>query len=103
MSDPKQSDVLDGLRAFIAQAVRDELRALGSGLPDEYLSTREAAKLAKVAIGTIRRWLREGRLAPHHAGRHLRISRADLERALRTGRPRAQSGTPEQLARRDYG
>lgn len=97
------TDPLDGLRAFIAQTVRDELRSLATAPPDEFLSTSEAAKMAKVATGTIRRWVRGGRLRLHNAGRHIRISRADLERLLRSGRPWNDSATPEALARKRHG
>jgi hypothetical protein len=55
------------------------------------------------------RWIDEGRLTGHHAGRVLRIRRADLEQMLAIAprrsrsRPAATELTPEQRARRDLG
>ena len=95
--------LVDGLRAFIARSVRDELAKLATPTPEDYLSTSEAAKVAKVAPATIRRWMKDGKLREHRAGRLVRISRSDLERLIREGRPRNDSSTPEQLARRKYG
>jgi excisionase family DNA binding protein len=93
------------LRAMIVEVVREEL-AQAAARPDEYLSTSEAAGAAKVAPGTVRRWVREGRLPPHHAGRLMRVNRADLERMLTKGvRLRAEIGdeSPEARARRMFG
>ena len=95
------NDPLEGLRAFIADVVREEMKTTAE--PDEYLSTRAAAKVADVAIGTIRRWIRLGKLKEMRAGRLVRVSRIDLERLLREGRARNDSATPEQIARRKYG
>ena len=95
------NDALEGLRAFIASVVRDEIGKTAE--PEEYLSTFAAAEVAKVAPGTIRRWVKSGRLREHRAGRLMRIRRTDLERLLREGRPRNDSATPEQIARRKYG
>lgn len=87
----------------IREVVRDELRKMIARPDDEYLSTKDAARLAKVAIGTVRRWIAQGSLREHRAGRVIRVSRADLERWLRTHRPADDSSTPEQLAKRSYG
>jgi excisionase family DNA binding protein len=94
------------LRPMIAQIVREELeRALAKiKRPEEYLSPREAGDTARVAPGTVRRWIREGRLVGHHAGRGLRVSRSELEALLK--RPRSMIPTtesPEALAARDFG
>ena len=94
------------LRAMIVQVVREELERAADKVNqrDEYLSPRAAGALAQVAPGTVRRWIREGRLAGHHAGRVLRVRRADLEALLR--RPRVISVDhvePEALARRLFG
>ena len=84
------------LRDVIASVVRAEVRAalkeerehavpssppLGS---TEYVSVREAAKVADVHEATIRSWLRQGRLPQHRAGRHYRIKAVEL-RALLDG------------------
>lgn len=96
------SDPLDALRAVIAQVVRDELAKSDAKPPDEYMSTTAAAQLADVAVVTIRRWVKIGKLPEHRAGRLVRVRRADLERLLRE--PYANDSlTPEQLARRKYG
>lgn len=93
------------LRELIAEVVRDELgRALAQAArPDEYLDTRAAGELASVAPATIRRWIHEGKLPGHHAGRETRVRRADLESLLRVGpRREARAPTPEELAARAF-
>lgn len=95
------TDPLEGLRVFIAEVVKSELDKKPE--QDDYLSTHDAAELADVAVGTIRRWVRAGKLRDHRAGRRVRVSRADLHRLLREGVPLNDSATPEQVARRKYG
>lgn len=92
-----------GLRDLIAQVVREELdrRAKSSAAP-EYLSTKEAAAVAHVASGTIRRWLREGKLIEHRAGRVVRVARADLDRLLHGTRRHNDDLSPEELAARAF-
>lgn len=95
---------LAGLRALISELV-DEALAKRAAQPanDEYMTPEQAAALANVAPATVRRWVRDGKLAGHHAGRRVRVLRADLEELLRAG-PRDRSGlSPEQLAARDFG
>lgn len=53
---------------------------------DGYLSTEAAAEFADVAVGTIRRWVREGKLPEHRAGRRVRVLRSELARLLDGGR-----------------
>jgi excisionase family DNA binding protein len=82
--------------------VREEISSATA--PPEYLSTRAAGDLAGVAEGTIRRWVRAGRLREHRAGRVVRVLRSDLEGLLQSGRASDENNmTPEQLARRDFG
>jgi excisionase family DNA binding protein len=70
----------------------------------ELLSTAEATRYAKVSPRSIRRWLDQGKLEALHAGRELRIRRANLDELMRGGRRRrAAELTPEQLAARDFG
>jgi len=89
---------------MVAEMVRAEVeRALARVDSDGYLSTREAAERAKVHPGTIRRWVREGRLARRGAGSRLRVRVDDLERLLATSRDVEHGATPEALARRDFG
>jgi len=113
MSGQIQSPVELGLRSLIADIVRevfrDEMHKLAAPKQDEYLSTRTAAELADVADSTIRRWIREGRLPPHRAGRLVRVCRADLERMMKDGGRRRdlaadrRAESPEDRARRIFG
>ncbi len=77
------TDALEGLRLLIADVVRAEL-ALSAPKPanDEYLSTSEAAQIARVTTGTVRRWVRERQLTKHGTGQRVRIRRDELERYL---------------------
>lgn len=98
---------LDTLRDAIAAIVREEVAKLApKGAPaDDYLTVGAAAELASVAPGTVRRWVREGQLTEHRAGRTLRVKRRDLERLLAApaSTRRAREETPEQMARRKFG
>ena len=87
----------------IRSIVRDELaRAKAEAAPAEFLSARDAAGLIGVAEGTIRRWIREGKIDRHNAGRRVRVLRADLERLLRSGTS-ANDDSPEARADREFG
>jgi excisionase family DNA binding protein len=104
------SDALASLARAIAELVRIEVDArVHAALAErpavaELLSTAEAARYAKVSPRSIRRWLDQGKLEALHAGRELRIRRADLDQLMRGGRRRkATELTPEQLAARDFG
>jgi excisionase family DNA binding protein len=73
------------VRDTVRQVLREELvpltRRNAGALPvgdDGYLSVTKAARLADVAPGTIRAWIRAGRLTAQHAGRVIRISRSEL-------------------------
>jgi excisionase family DNA binding protein len=66
-----------------------------------FLTTVEAAAVAKVVPKTIRNWIDQGKLPCHGAGRELRVRRADLERLM--SRPRSRGESPEALAARDFG
>jgi excisionase family DNA binding protein len=86
------------LRAIVRDVVREEVRAAlseyaadatrrngsaGATRGDGYLSIARAAAFADVAPGTLRRWIRSGRLPVRRAGRVYRIARAELEDLLR--------------------
>lgn len=108
-SDDASILLAEAFRPLICEVVREELAKQQPAAPEVFLSTRAAAAVAGVAAGTIRRWVGEGRLTGHHAGRVLRIRRVDLEHLLtatphrsRVRRADAEL-TPEQRARRDLG
>jgi excisionase family DNA binding protein len=90
----------DLVRAEVAAKVAEALTE--QTMAAEYLSVRRAAEIASVADDTIRRWIRERRLEPLGAGRHLRVRRAELERLLVDGgrRQRRTEESPEASARR---
>ena len=85
------------LRELVCEAVREVVRAevlprlqampQGRGDPSRYLNTDQAAEVAGVKPDTIRDWLKSGRLAGHHAGRHLRVRLDQLEAFLAAGTP----------------
>ncbi len=93
----------DVFKALVKQAVRDELATLATSPADEYLTTDAAAKIANVIPGTIRRWVKNGKLREQRAGRVIRVSRADLTRMMNSGRARNDSSNPEAIARRKHG
>lgn len=107
------SDLVPHLEAWIATRVREEVeRQLAEArAPREYLTTTESAALANVSQATVRRWVREGRLEAHGAGRELRILRIELDGLMRpNGRrlaPRApvtpRALSPEEQAEKDLG
>jgi excisionase family DNA binding protein len=70
----------------------------------EYLSTTQAARLAAVTAGTIRRWIRQGELTRHEAGAHVRVRRDELEALLRCDVvPIDKNLSPRERARRRFG
>jgi excisionase family DNA binding protein len=107
MSVPSSPSPEAALAGAIAELVRAEVAgqvaaALAGRSADEYLSVRRAAEIASVADDTIRRWIRERRLEPLGAGRHLRVRHAELDRLLADGgrRTRRTEESPEASARR---
>ena len=100
--------LLGELRTMVQDLIREELAKLspvqlGPGAPSEFLSTTDAARIADVTQGTIRRWIREKRLERASAGRMIRVRRVDLEMLMRPGKRaanrRASSlSTPEARA-----
>lgn len=95
------------LRELVRGLVAEELDKLRAAAPATLLTTAEAAAHAQVAAATIRRWLREGRLPEHRAGREIRVARADLDQLLARGvrerRPANSEKTPEQRATERFG
>lgn len=100
---------IDILRDAIAAIVREEVAKLAPRQVDDYLTVNAAAEFASVATGTVRRWVREGLIAEHRAGRSLRVKRADLERLLaapasaRKSRDESPEALARSLARRRFG
>lgn len=98
------------LRHLVSDAVRSTLREeLAALAPDHaavrnasdvYLSVAKAARVADVAPGTIRAWIRADRLAARRAGRVLRVSRAELERFLAGAPDRRQQAETRARASR---
>lgn len=95
------------MRRIVRDVVRAELTALGRADhpqrngSDAYLSVARAARVADVAPGTIRAWIRHGRLTGKRAGRVLRVSRTELEQFM-SGAPTGPRGDDirERAARR---
>lgn len=57
----------------------------------DLLTLGEAAKLLKVSVVTLRRWIRQGRLPAYHVGpRKVRIKRSDLTTLLTLSRSRGE-------------
>lgn len=87
MSDTAAISFESFVRNLVRESVRDVLReesldrrnAAPAEQMGEYISVAKAARLADVASGTIRTWIRKGRLTPKRAGRVLRIKRSELE------------------------
>lgn len=101
------TDLQEALGAYIRTVAREEIeKSQVKTHPGEYLSTSEGAELARVTQGTIRRWIREGLLHAHRAGRELRVKRHELEELMKPGKRRQRSNdhllTPEALAARDF-
>lgn len=94
------SDLERGLRDLIAGLVCEEVRRALADVaqPDEFLTTAHAAEVAKVAQGTIRRWIRAGRLTSQRAGRELRVLRSDLAALMHEHGRGDRERTPEELA-----
>jgi excisionase family DNA binding protein len=95
--------VIDGqlrqlVRDTVREVLREELAPLAHrnstfvrGLDEGYLSVAKAARMADVAPGTIRAWIRAGRLTAKRAGRVLRVSRPELAQFM-AGTPTGPRG-----------
>jgi excisionase family DNA binding protein len=102
MSAERPAVVDESFRELVRDAVREVLReelaplkhrnaGTLQGPEDGYLSVAKAARLADVAPGTIRAWIRAGRLTAQRAGRVLRVSRSELAQFM-TGAPTGPIG-----------
>jgi excisionase family DNA binding protein len=72
------------------------IRPMNSDL--DLLTLGEAAKLLKVSIVTLRRWIKQGRLPAYHVGpRKVRIKRSDLTKAFTPTYQEEVSAMPERI------
>ena len=87
MSDPLRQLIVEIVREVVAEQPR----------PDEMMTVAAAAEFAKVSPATIRKLVHDGKLEELRvtAGSRLRISRADLERHLRTRATRNHNRRPD--------
>jgi len=102
MSLFNENELREFLRSELRSAVKEVLGAKPA-TPGEYLSVREAARIASVTGQTIRIWIHCGRLRGHKAGRVHRVRRDELE-ALLANPPTVDPDrelTPEEMAERD--
>jgi len=93
------------IEELIRSIVRDELaKTKPANDTTDYLSVAEAAALARVSPGTIRRWVRHGELTRHEAGSRVLVKREELETFLACEvTPIDMNLTPEERARRRFG
>lgn len=93
------------LESLVRQIVRDELaKAKPANDDGDYLTTAEAARIASVTPGTIRRWIREGELTRHEAGARVRVKRDELEAFLKCDVvPIDSKLSPDERIRRKFG
>lgn len=92
----------------LRRIVREEMRAVvteemkkapPSSSTEERLTIKEAAMIAKVSEKTVRNWLSADHLTTYHAGRQLRVDRAQLDAFMAAGPKRStEDDTPERLA-----
>lgn len=68
--------------------------------PPTLLTVEQAAELLNVSVRFVRRLIAERRIAVHRIGRHVRISGADLNAYITSGRvePLPGSGDPRRSA-----
>lgn len=110
------------VKAAVAEGIREALPALRDTIRAEMdtararrlddatadlLTPTDAAAVVGVSVKTVRRWVREGRLANRGAGRGIRLSRAELLAVKAGGAvPRNvidMGSRVDELARRDRG
>lgn len=95
---------MSDLESIIRAIVRSELAAAKPANDTGYLSIREAATFARVAPGTVRRWVRAGELTRHEAGSRVLVKRDELEKFLACEVvPIDSKLSPEERARRRFG
>lgn len=93
-------EVLAPLRTEIVEQVVAALRTQAAPPEAEWLSTADVARELQVTPGTVREWVKTGRLRAAPGTRYLRIHRADLRAFLSGGGGEADSSKVEQLMAR---
>lgn len=90
----------DALKPLVDEVVRRVLAELGKQPANDeaYLSTAKAAELASVTQGTIRRWVKAGKLTRYGKGQRVRVLKSEVEAMMRATENETLS--PEELARR---
>lgn len=53
---------------------------------DDFLTTKEIAKMLKVHVLTVRRWIGSGKLSATFLGKEFRVSKMDFEEFLKKGK-----------------
>lgn len=94
------------IESLIRSIVREELAKAkpANDAASDYLTVAEAAALARVTSGTVRRWVRRGELTRHEAGNRVRVRRDEVERLLACEIvPIDSKLSPEERARRRFG
>jgi len=92
-SDPSVTLTVGGLRKLLREEIKAVLaeqehqQTFPSNTTSEavsmpYLTVQEAAKLSRIAVSTVRAYIRKGKLRPQRVGRRIVISRAELEKFL---------------------
>lgn len=102
LDDDLRAIVRDEVRLVVREEIQTGLKAHVNNvpvkMPDEFLSTQEAARIAAVTSQTIRAWMQQGKLQTYHAGREKRVSHAELLRLLKSGSKNAEIVDPNQKA-----
>ena len=84
-----ESAFLALVRQAVAEALADQqarsIAPASSPPPAEYLTFDDAAAYASVSKGTIRNWVKAGRIGSYGVGRVARVKRAELDALLSQG------------------
>jgi len=108
--ETRLGELIRGLVQTEVSAAVAALAAQQATNTEDYLTTKQAAKYAAIAQGTLRRWISEGRLKATHAGRYYRVRRADLDHLLAERPPGSHAAevkpdsdrSPEEQAEADF-
>ena len=92
-SDPSVTLTVGGLRKLLREEIKAVLaeqehqqtflsNTTSEAVSMPYLTVQEAAKLSRIAVSTIRLYVRKGMLRPQRVGRRIVISRGELDRFM---------------------